>query len=275
MPANTLDLVAELTLRRATPADLEGVLTLLARTAGWLNGLGVRQWPAGGFPAERIEPLIGEGVMYVLDAGARVPAATIAVDGHADPEFWTSADRPDDALYVHKLAVGRDYSGQGLGEALLDWAALRAAVHGRPYLRLDCAKDNPRLQAYYRRVGFRHVRTVDLPHRASGALFERDACAVLPAAFLAPESTAAGVPAGTGAGVPASAAAGAGARVPAGAAERAAAGRVVTGAHHAAGRDRSPGARRHTSAVPAPRTAHAPQAWRVLDITAHNELIEC
>ncbi|GAB3889405.1 hypothetical protein GCM10027612_31700 [Microbispora bryophytorum subsp. camponoti] len=69
MPANTLDLVTELTLRRATPADLQGVLALLARTAGWLNGLGVRQWPTAGFPAERIEPLIGEGVMYLLDAG--------------------------------------------------------------------------------------------------------------------------------------------------------------------------------------------------------------
>ncbi|GGO24125.1 hypothetical protein GCM10010116_48540 [Microbispora rosea subsp. aerata] len=219
MPANTLDLVTELTLRRATPADLQGVLTLLARTAGWLNGLGVRQWPAGGFPAERIEPLIREGVMYVLDDGEgdAVPAATIAVDDHADAEFWTPADRPGDALYVHKLAVSRTYSGRGLGEALLDWATLRAAAHDRPYLRLDCAKDNPRLQAYYRRAGFRHVRTVDLPHRASGALFERDAYAAFPAAA----------------------------------------------------------SRRRTPMVPAPRSAHAAQSLRVLDITAHNQLIEC
>ncbi|WP_182897660.1 GNAT family N-acetyltransferase [Microbispora sp. H10830] len=217
MPANTLDLVTELTLRRATPADLQGVLALLARTAGWLNGLGVRQWPAGGFPAERIEPLIGAGVMYLLEAGSQVPAATIAVDGHADPEFWTSADRPGDALYVHKLAVSRTYSGRGLGDTLLDWAALRAAAHDRPYLRLDCAKDNARLQSYYRKAGFRHVRTVDLPHRASGALFERDAGAAIPAAS----------------------------------------------------------SYRRTPAVPAQRSGHAAQSWRVLDITAHNELIEC
>ncbi|MEV4324903.1 GNAT family N-acetyltransferase [Microbispora rosea] len=217
MPANTLDLVTELTLRRATPADLEGVLALLTRTAGWLNGLGVRQWPAGGFPAERIEPLIGEGVMYLLDAGSPLPAATIAVDGHADPEFWTPADRPGDALYVHKLAVNRTCSGQGLGEVLLDWAALRAAAHDRPYLRLDCAKDNARLQSYYRKAGFRHVRTIDLPHRASGALFERDASAVIPAAL----------------------------------------------------------SYNRTPAVPAQRSGHATQAWKVLDITSHNELIEC
>ncbi|GAA4564713.1 GNAT family N-acetyltransferase [Planotetraspora kaengkrachanensis] len=176
MPTNTLDLPAELTLRRATASDLPTVLTLLAEAAKWLNAAGVRQWPDGGFPAARIEPLIDQGVMYLLDDGIDpVPAATMAVDAHADPEFWSAPDRPHDALYVHKLAVSRAYSGQGLGEVLLGWAVARAARTGRRWLRLDCAKDNTRLQAYYRGLGFRHVRTVDLPHRASGALFERPA----------------------------------------------------------------------------------------------------
>lgn len=85
-----------LTLRRATNDDLRGVLSLLAETAGWLNGRGVRQWPAGGFPAERISPLIEEGVLYLLDGerGEEGPAATIALDGHADPEFWAAEDAP-------------------------------------------------------------------------------------------------------------------------------------------------------------------------------------
>ncbi|MDH2425212.1 GNAT family N-acetyltransferase [Sphaerisporangium sp. TRM90804] len=189
MYSDTLQQARPLTLRNATAADLPGVLALLAETADWLNGRGIRQWPAGGFPAARIEPLIAEGTLYVVDDGrgtgaadgrgangaGMVPAATLALDDHADPEFWTPADRPDSALYVHKLAVGRAFSGQGLGETLLDWAALRVAATGRRWLRLDCAKHNRALQAYYSGHGFRHVRTVDLPHRASGALFERPA----------------------------------------------------------------------------------------------------
>ncbi|WP_449063273.1 GNAT family N-acetyltransferase [Planomonospora algeriensis] len=161
-----------LTPRRADAADLPGVLALLARTAAWLNGRGVRQWPAGGFPAERITPLIERGDMYLLD-GEDGPIATVALDGHADPEFWTAQDDPASALYVHKLAVARGCSGRGLGEALLDWAGLRAVAAGRRWLRLDCAKENRRLQDYYRRQRFTHLRTVDLPHRASGALFQR------------------------------------------------------------------------------------------------------
>jgi GNAT superfamily N-acetyltransferase len=166
------------TLRRATDGDLDGVLALLAETAGWLNRRGVRQWPADGFPAGRITPLIGEGVLYLLDRqdgedGPDGPVATLALDGHADPEFWSRGDEPGSALYVHKLAVARDHAGTGLGEALLDWAGLRVLALGKKWLRLDCSKDNPRLQDYYRGQRFAHLRTVDLPHRASGALFQR------------------------------------------------------------------------------------------------------
>lgn len=169
------------TLRRATDGDLDGVLALLAETAGWLNRRGVRQWPADGFPAGRITPLIGEGVLYLLDRedgpggrnGEEGPVATLALDGHADPEFWTPGDDPGSALYVHKLAVARDHAGTGLGEALLDWAGLRVLALGKRWLRLDCSKDNPGLQGYYRGQRFAHLRTVDLPHRASGALFQR------------------------------------------------------------------------------------------------------
>ncbi|MBG0828768.1 GNAT family N-acetyltransferase [Planomonospora sp. ID67723] len=174
MHSNTVDLATprRLTLRRATGDDLPAVLALLAETAAWLDSRGIRQWPAGGFPAGRIAPLIEEGAMYVVH-GADGPAATVALDGHADPEFWTPGDGPGSALYVHKLSVARSHCGRGLGEALLDWAGLRVLAAGRRWLRLDCAKDNPGLQAYYRRQRFTHLRTVDLPHRASGALFQR------------------------------------------------------------------------------------------------------
>jgi Acetyltransferases len=174
------------TLRRAASADLPAVLALLAEAAGWLNERGVRQWPVGGFPASRIEPLIAAGTLYVLEAagdalpggagdaaGAPAILATIALDGYADPEFWTPGDRPEAAYYVHKLCTARACAGLGLGRALLDWAGLRTLADGLPWLRLDCAKANPALQDFYRAAGFRHVRTVDLPHRASGALFQR------------------------------------------------------------------------------------------------------
>lgn len=56
---------------------------------------------------------------------------------------------------------------------MLAWAARRATRAGKPLLRLDAWKSNPGLHRYYLSQGFQLVRVVDLPHRRSGALFER------------------------------------------------------------------------------------------------------
>jgi hypothetical protein len=47
---------------------------------------------------------------------------------------------------------------------------------GPRFIRVDCATGNGELHGYYKRLGFSHVRTVDLPHRRSGALFQRQTC---------------------------------------------------------------------------------------------------
>ncbi len=70
----------------------------------------------------------------------------------ADEETWGSL--PDDAGYVHGLAVRRDFAGRGLGRELLRWKENRVSLSGRKYLRLDCTAENEALNAYYRRAGF-------------------------------------------------------------------------------------------------------------------------
>lgn len=164
--------MSEYVLRPAHTDDLSAVTGLLGEAAAWLAGRSIQQWPANGFPQSRIAGGISRGTVYLLTTGDGVPAATLTVDAAADPDFWVD-DR--DALYVHKLATGRAFAGQGLGTYLLDWAGDLADAEGRRWLRLDCAKRNPGLQSFYKAQGFDHLRTIDLPHRASGALFQRRA----------------------------------------------------------------------------------------------------
>jgi hypothetical protein len=71
----------------------------------------------------------------------------------------------------------RDGIGVGVLEPvgeLLDWAGTRAADEGDRWLRVDVWTINERLQ-HYLEQGFTYVRTVVLPHNASGALFQRPA----------------------------------------------------------------------------------------------------
>ncbi|MGD3105466.1 GNAT family N-acetyltransferase [Streptomyces sp. YGL11-2] len=158
-------------IRAARPDERATVETLFTEASTWLAARGIDQWQ---YPPRRdlITAALRRGELFLALRHQR-PVGMFQLDGFADPEFWGAADRPDSALYVHRMAVGRQAAGEGIGAVLLDWAAGRAAAAGKAYLRLDAWKDNPGLHRYYRSVGFVPVRVVDLPHRRSGALFQR------------------------------------------------------------------------------------------------------
>jgi GNAT superfamily N-acetyltransferase len=163
-----------LDVRQAPVEDLGTVQSILAEAAAWLAAKGIDQWPAGFREATTLRR-IRQGSVYLAYA-ADEPVATVTLDAWADPELWTGA--ADDAGYVHRLAVRRAWAGRGIGEALLDWAGEHVAASGGRWLRLDCMRDNQPLHDYSLRLGFEHVRTIELGHRLSGSLFQRAACSV-------------------------------------------------------------------------------------------------
>lgn len=91
------------------------------------------------------------------------PVGTFALDWTADPEFWQVERASSDAGYLHRLAVARTRCPQGIGAQFVEHAANLVARNDRRSLRLDCGKDNTRLHAYYRQLGFKHVDTIDFP----------------------------------------------------------------------------------------------------------------
>jgi GNAT superfamily N-acetyltransferase len=163
--------MSELHIRAARPDELEVVEGLLVEVSKWLASRGIDQWQ---YPPhrDRIMKALARGECFLAFRGNQA-VGTIQVDEHADPEFWTEEDRPEDALYVHRMAVSRSVEGEEIGTVLLDWAARRAAAAGKPLIRLDAWKTNSGLHRYYLGQGFQLVRVVDLPHRQSGALFQR------------------------------------------------------------------------------------------------------
>lgn len=161
----------DLHIRSAVLDELHTVEGLLIEASEWLSSRGIDQWQ---FPPhrDRITRALDRGEVFLAEVDGR-PIATLQVDCHADPEFWTAEDEPEDALYLHRMAVTREFAGTGIGAVLLDWASERAAAVGKRWLRLDAWKDNAGLHRYYESQGFILVRVIDLPHRGSGALFQR------------------------------------------------------------------------------------------------------
>ncbi|MFD7499953.1 GNAT family N-acetyltransferase [Streptomyces sp. NPDC059850] len=168
-----------ITIRPADKTEADLIASMWAEASQWLKSRGLDQWqyPAD---AEKIARDIERGNAYVAHRvrnhqNAIEYVGTITVDNFADPEFWTAHDNPDEALYGHRIITLPELRGQAVGLTLLDWASVKAEEEGKKWFRVDAWKTNAELGSYYERQGFEHVRTVDLPHRRSGALYQRRA----------------------------------------------------------------------------------------------------
>ncbi|WP_326806514.1 MULTISPECIES: GNAT family N-acetyltransferase [unclassified Streptomyces] len=162
--------MSALRIRPARPEELERVVELWLEASRWLASRGSEQWqypPRRGRMAEAVRN--GECHLAFLDGHL---AATVTLQEKGDPEWWADDD-PTAALYVHDLTVRRPLAGQRIGARLLDWAGAEAGGRGKPWLRLEAWKTNRSLHRYYLGQGFELLRIVDLPHRNSGALFQR------------------------------------------------------------------------------------------------------
>ncbi|MDX3535739.1 GNAT family N-acetyltransferase [Streptomyces sp. MB09-01] len=142
----------------ATPDDLAKLLAFREEAASWLSGLGSDQWRRP-YPADRLLATIEAGVVFMVrDDGAT--AATITLTSEAEDGLWLGEELAEPSMFVNKLTVARTHAGRNLGGRLLDWAGDRAHRSGASWLRLDAWTTNEKLQRYYLRHGFEHVRTV-------------------------------------------------------------------------------------------------------------------
>ncbi|MEW1760435.1 GNAT family N-acetyltransferase [Streptomyces cyaneofuscatus] len=148
---------------RAVPADIPRLLQFRTDAARWLNAQGSDQWSTP-YPPELLNDSVSAGEVYLFHPTPQAaPVATVTLDQKAEPVLWTEKERSEKALYVHKLTLAHPGSGDGLGARILDWCGDQAAREGAKWLRLDAWTTNTRLHAYYERLGFTHLRTVDDP----------------------------------------------------------------------------------------------------------------
>ncbi|MET8632827.1 GNAT family N-acetyltransferase [Streptomyces sp. NPDC004680] len=134
------------------------LLAFREEAAAWLSRLGSDQWQRP-YPADKLLATIEAGVVFMVRDGDTT-AATITLTPEAEDGLWTEEELREPSLFINKLTVSRTHAGQNLGGRLLDWASNQAYRTGAKWLRLDAWTTNTKLQAYYLRLGFEHVRTV-------------------------------------------------------------------------------------------------------------------
>ncbi|MDN3353059.1 GNAT family N-acetyltransferase [Actinomadura sp. DC4] len=166
------------TIRRATPGEHSLVIDLIEEASDWLRAKKTDQWadpwPTRNDRDARVLAGLERGETWLVWDG-RAPAATMTICQEPIPHVWGKSGRGD-AVYVHRLVVGRAYAGHDLGGVMIDWAVQRE-LRTRPveWVRVDVWTTNEGLHAYYRRQGFIRCGTCADPKYPSGALFQKSA----------------------------------------------------------------------------------------------------
>ncbi len=136
----------------AVPGDVPKVMALIEERIAWMDEKGIEQWNVTGYleayPKSYYEEQAAAGRLYVLRAGSGIIGAAVLLE---EDERWEDC-REVPAYYVHNLVTA--ISARGAGGRLLDFAGGLARDRGKAALRLDCAVDTQKLNAYYESRGF-------------------------------------------------------------------------------------------------------------------------
>lgn len=141
----------------ATPAETNTVIEILVDAVRWLESRGLPTWSPDVL-ADIMPAAVDRGEVYLARLDDQ-PVGTVSIQW-SDAVYW--GERPDDAGYIHKLAITRAAAGQHVGTQLLDWSERFIAARGRPYARLDCHAANPTINQFYRAAGYELRGTVDV-----------------------------------------------------------------------------------------------------------------
>ncbi len=110
-------------------------------------------------------PEIADDEPFSLDeltAYRQAGRAWVAVGQNGRLVAYLVADLVDGNLHVEQVSVHPDSAHRGVGRAMLEHAAGRAAAGGRPALTLTTFSEVPWNAPYYERCGFRRLAEAEI-----------------------------------------------------------------------------------------------------------------
>lgn len=106
---------------------------------------------------------------FYIDYQNGVPAACIAITD-LDLKYWSEIPQGK-PLYIHKLAVKREFAGKGISKELINFAKKLSLKNGINSLRLDCNLQRNKLRKLYENEGFIYVGSKNSENNYTMALY--------------------------------------------------------------------------------------------------------
>jgi len=158
-------MTTDLTIRRATAADLPAIVALVQAVVPQMNADGNMQWTSE-YPNEAVfRRDVGRQHLWIAERlGALEGVAALTQD--QDPEYADADwDAAEPALVTHRLAVTPEAQGRGVAGALLVQAEYEARALGLRTLRVDTNSENAATQRLFPKLGYRFAGEIKLAFR--------------------------------------------------------------------------------------------------------------
>ncbi|MBE1442065.1 GNAT family N-acetyltransferase [Paenibacillus sp. OAS669] len=144
---------------QAQPQDTEAIMALLIEIAEWLRSKGSSQWRGllEGHDSHNTVEAVRRGDVFVCKKEGSIAGVVMLLQKPSewDYKLWGAEAHPEDrAVYIHRLAVKREFANSGLGQAILQWCDSGIHFDGKTIVRLDCIASSPQLNQFYSRNGY-------------------------------------------------------------------------------------------------------------------------
>jgi GNAT superfamily N-acetyltransferase len=138
-------------IEASIPADSEQVAEVIHEAASWLEGQGKALWRSVAITTDSVSRDVEAGRFIVARENDRIVG--VVRFQLEDAEYWPEIEHGSSA-YLHRLAIRRAFSGQGVSRLLLGAGVAKARSMSRGFLRLDCVADREKLRQLYEGYGF-------------------------------------------------------------------------------------------------------------------------
>ena len=89
----------------------------------------------------------------------------------SDSEWWPAATM-NEAGYIHKLCVRREFAGKGIPKEMINYAKAECRKKGARHLRLDTGWNEEKMKQIYTGLGFDIVKKIELKNGREMALYQ-------------------------------------------------------------------------------------------------------
>lgn len=130
--------------------DINHIINILENRCIWMERNNIKQWESNSytlsFNNDYFKKEIEKKTLYVARINIKICGVFLIRD---DDKLWEDYKS---ALYIHHLATDINY--KGLGRVMIEYIKYIAIRYNKRYIRLDCVKNNERLNNYYQKLGF-------------------------------------------------------------------------------------------------------------------------